>query len=279
MGKKNLDWNDFQYLVALEEGRTMKRAAELMGTDPTTVSRHVKQISDRLGTMLFSLQHGGDWKITAAGRQITTRARAFQQGIEELDLNNDLAPSTRTVKVTSLDFLLTNYLAPALKSGLECYPNTRIELMAADKRISLAFGEADLALRFGRPTEGQLVAGMIAEIEYSVWRRPGTEGADWVGLQEELDWTPEMKHGFEVFDRAPKVRVPSYAAARVAALELDLPFIVPSAVLDPNDPFVKAEGVPTIRRELWGVIHASRRLDRRLAAVRGWAKEAVQDRI
>lgn len=279
MGKKNLDWNDFQYLVALEEGRTMKRAAELMGTDPTTVSRHVKRISDQLGIMLFSLQRGGDWQITSAGRQITSRAKAFQQGIEELDLDTDLAPSVRTVKVTSLEFLLTNYLAPALKTGLECYPSTRIELMAADKRISLAFGEADLALRFGRPTEGQLVAGMIAEVPFSFWQRPEQDSKNWIGFQEDLDWTPEMKHGHAVFDRPPAVRVSSFAAARIAGLELNMPFIAPAAVLTSDDPFVKAAGIAPVTRELWGVIHASRRLDRRLAAVRGWAKDAVHDRL
>lgn len=268
------DWNDYQYLLALEEGGTMKHAAELLGTDPTTVSRHIKRISHEMGVMLFKMNKGGAWTITNEGSKLTARAKVFKQEID--GLNAGESSQTETVKITSIEFLLTHYLAPHAKEGLGCFPDTKLALLGSDKRLSLAYGEADLALRFGRPTEGQLIASRLGDIEFTIWNPIGKPHSDWIGLQEELDWTPEMDYALRYFKKPPLIRVTSYAAAKLAGESVGLPFIAPCAVMARNNRFEPMHDIDPIKRPLWSVIHETKRFDQRLAAVKNWAKMAVE---
>lgn len=269
------DWNDFQYVLALHEGGTMKRAAELLGTNPTTVSRRIKKVSENFGVMLFTVKKGETWTITPAGERLTRLASSFKTKLGEIDVEDPKEESAETITISSLEFLLANYLAPQLNEGINCFPDTRINLVGSDKRVSLAFGEADLALRFGRPKEGQLIASKIAEIQFDVWQKPNTRSRDWVGLQEHLDWTPEMQFAHSHFGRPPIVRTSSFSAARNVAESLSISAIGPNAVMGLSPLLRPLREVEGVRRGVWSVIHESRKLSQRLIAVRKWAKEAV----
>lgn len=272
------DWNDLQFVIALNEAGTMKRAAELLKTDPTTVSRHIKRLSEKLDVMIFLMQKGGKWELTKEGEQLLEFAIEFKNRYERLHGELKNGERLNTIKITSIEFLLTNYLAPELGSFTGRFPKARVELIGADKRLSLAYGEADLALRFGRPQEGSLIASKIAEIQMLIWAPEGYIGHDWVGLSADLDWTPEMQAALERFGRQPSVRVTSYAAARNAAEILGIAAVGPNATMGQSTMMVPlTEQVPT-KREVWSVIHESRRMDSQLSIVRDWVKQAVVSR-
>ncbi|MEM6307506.1 MAG: hypothetical protein AAF701_05930, partial [Pseudomonadota bacterium] len=209
------------------------------------------------------------------GKALAKRAKTFRDEIESVNLQTAQTDQPVSIKITSLEFLLTHYLAPYLGEGIACYPETLIELVGTDRRVSLAYGEADLALRFGRPQEGQLIASKILDMDFALWNIPDAANDTWIGLPEDLDWTPEMQLGLEHFQKPPAVRVTSFAAGRRASFSLGLPFIAPGALIRPTDPFQKIAPAATISREVWSVIHETRRLDQRLAAVRQWAKNSV----
>ena len=246
-----------------------------MGTDPTTVLRHIKRISQEHKIMLVQRTKGAGWELTAAGKALAKRAKAFRDDIEAIDLGTAATDEPVAIKITSLEFLLTHYLAPYLEEGLDSYPDTFIQLEGSDRKLSLAYGEADLAIRFGRPQEGQLIASKILDMEFALWGTSLGMTGDWIGLPESLDWTPEMQLGLSYFQRQPSIRVTSFAAGRRAALSLDMPFISPRALIRADDPFVKIGSDAAIHREVWSVIHETRRLDQRLAAVRQWAKNSI----
>ncbi|WP_299144054.1 LysR family transcriptional regulator [uncultured Tateyamaria sp.] len=263
------DWNDLQYLLALKEGGTMKRAAELLETNPTTVSRHIKRLSKKHGQMLFSQYKGEGWRMTTAGRKLAEMAEEFARKMDEF---SSAAPgeSEEVVTITSLDFLTTYYLAPRVHELTRLHPNISLILAGSDKRLSLAFREADIALRFGRPMEGQLVAHKVADVQFRLWQPAVGEAHEWVGMTDDRDWTPDMVLGFTEFGKPPILRVSSYAAARRAAATMGYATVGPDAVMarcPELRAWTEAEGVT---REVWSVIHESRRLDQTLAAVRNW---------
>jgi DNA-binding transcriptional LysR family regulator len=180
-----------------------------------------------------------------------------------------------TIVITSLEFLLTHFLSPKLKSGMNCYPETRLALVASDRRLSLAYGEADIALRFGRPTEGHLIASKIADVNFEFVRMQGSNSSEWIGLPEDLDWTPEMQCGLNHFGKQPILRVSCYAAAREAAISTGLAAIGPTVIMREGGMLEAVPNVPPVHREVWSIIHETRRLSQRLTAVRAWIKSAV----
>lgn len=273
------DWNDLKYLLALDEGGTMKRAAELLNTNATTVSRHIKSLSDQLSVELFTRDKDGKCNLTQEGMRLEAIARDMQSKLDALDVAKNIEPETETIKITSLEFVLSHFLAPRLREGVNSYNDTQIHLIGSDRRLSLAFGEADLALRFGRPTEGQLIASKIATIEFNIWRPVNGATAGWVGLEEELDWTPEMKLGWDYFGGPPTVRATSFLAARNIATSMGLNVISPKSVIYPRLKKFEMIATDSVSRDVWSVIHESRRQSRRLTAVRKWARRAVQEGV
>ncbi|MFT5866875.1 MAG: DNA-binding transcriptional LysR family regulator [Gammaproteobacteria bacterium] len=267
------DWNDLQYILALDEGGTMKQAARLLGTNATTVSRHVKRLSAEHGVMLFSGQKGGNWVITEEGKTLLRLAKYLNKKLHSLDLAS--SESRQIIKITSMDFILAHYLAPRLGDAFRAFPDTEIHLLSADRQLSLAYGEADIDFRFDRPEEGNLLASKVATIQYNVWSAPGTKPKDWIGLGEDLDWTPEMKFGREYFGRPPIVRMSKFVAVRRGAISAGLGSVGPSAVMKRGGCMAPIVDAGFIRRDIWCVIHEPNKLNQRLAEVRSWAKAAV----
>ncbi len=266
------DWNDLKYVVALANGGTMKHAAELIGADATTISRHIKSLSTDMGAVLFTMSRSGTWEITSEGQLLLDVGLQMQSNIEALNQNGHISDELKTVKITSLEFLLTHYVAPQVGNFYRTVDDIKLELHGSDKRLSLAYAEADLALRFGRPTEGQLVASKVADIPHFIWSADQSKTRDWIGLNEHLDWTPEMQMGFTYFDKEPVLRVTSFAAARRASLSLGIPFIAPKILIQDGDPFERLHRTEGANREIWSVIHETKRHSQTLALVKEWIK-------
>lgn len=271
-----LNWNDLQYVLALRDGRTIKHAAHLLRTNPTTVSRHIKSLTQELGTTLFAPHKDGTWHITAEGRKLARIAEDLKAGLASLADDQDMDQEPRSVKITSLEFLLTHYIAPHIRPDTPALRGVELSLYAADRRLSLAYGEADIALRFGRPTEGQLLAAKVADVGFHVYHGTSELPGDWVGLPEEFDWLPEMQLGFAVFGKPPAVRVSAFATARETALASQFAAVGPAVVMLNNPRMQVSKDTPGIAREVWSVIHETRRHSKQLATIREWIKDAMQ---
>lgn len=262
------DWNNLRYLLALHEGGTMKRAGELLNTSATTVSRHIHALSKECGEMLAQPTKGEAWSLTPYALQLIDVAERFFDQLSQLkETGNE---ETRQISITSLDFVLTYYIAPALKDARAALPGVKFSLLSSDRRLSLAFGEADIALRFGRPQEGHLLSKKIATLPFRIWRNTRNDTTDWVGMSEDLDWTPDMQLAFSTFRKPPAVRTTSYAAAKRAAVALGFNTIGPDTVFADSKTLIQNDDVGCADRELWRIIHESRRLDATVQAYKDW---------
>lgn len=270
-----IDWNDLQYVLALRDGGTMKQAAVLLKTNPTTVSRHIKSISAALDVTLFHLEKSGNWVLTPSGENVVGLAETVKNKVDRLKSMSGETIDRKSVTVTSLEFLLTHYIAPQLGERIPEFPDTVIDLVGSDRRLSLAYGQADIALRFGRPEEGQLIASKVASMKFGTYAHIGTYPTEWIGLHEDLDQLPEMQLGRATFGRPPSIRVSSFAAAREASIATGLAAIGPPIVMLREGFLAPIDGIPSVDRDVWSIIHESRRFSQRLRATREWLKVAI----
>jgi DNA-binding transcriptional LysR family regulator len=158
-----IHWDDLKYLLALEQHGNMIKAAKSLNTNPTTVSRHIKRLSETYQQTLIARTHNGGWQLTEQGQTFARAAQVCQQQIQQLDKPSEVVESTN-ITVSTVDFIAETILAPRINDLQLRRNQISLTMETSDKNVSLAFGEADLAIRLGRPKQGRLVASKICNL-------------------------------------------------------------------------------------------------------------------
>lgn len=161
-----MDWNDLKYVLAVARTGSALRAADELGVNQTTVLRRIDALEGQLGAALFERRRTGQ-TLTAAGQRALEAAERIDSEIGGLVAA--LAAQRRTlegsVRITTSESLAYRLVTPCLRAFHEVHPGVSVELIAADEKLDIARGDADLALRAGFAPEG---AGIVAR------RLPGT---------------------------------------------------------------------------------------------------------
>ena len=154
-----MDWDDLRFVLEVRRSGSALAAAGKLGVNQSTVMRRIAQIEADMGVELFERKQSG-YVPTVNGMCAAETAERIER--EVLDLQNTMAAEQRAltgvVRLTSSELLANFVIAPCLLSFQKLNPGVRVELIAEDRRLNLARGEADIALRAGSRPEG---AGIV----------------------------------------------------------------------------------------------------------------------
>jgi DNA-binding transcriptional LysR family regulator len=166
-----IDWSDLRFFLEVARTGTLAAAGRKLGVDNTTVGRRLSALEKELGSKLFARTPDG-LVLTAAGESIRTAGEEIEQAVlrgEQQALGSDRKLSG-LVRIATTEMLGDLVVLPALQSVHERHPQIRVEVLTGAGRLDIARREADVALRYGRPESGDLVArraGCIAFAPYA----------------------------------------------------------------------------------------------------------------
>jgi DNA-binding transcriptional LysR family regulator len=166
-----MDWDDLRYVLAVSRAGSALGAARELRVNQSTVVRRLAQIEASVGTDLFDRKQSG-YSITALGHILVETAERIEAEITALQDRIAAAKRTvsGTVRLTTSERLGSAIVAPCIHEYQQQYPDVRIELFADDRRLDVARGEADIALRAGsRPDSSNIVARKLLELGWSVY--------------------------------------------------------------------------------------------------------------
>ena len=113
-------------------------------------------------------------------------------------------------------------LAPGFARFAKSHPHVRLRILSDNRVSSLAAGEADIAVRLARPTEGDLVVKKLFTERYAYFVERSmrvSPSIAWLGLTGSLAEIPEQRHAVP-----PKVAIePDLATAPLHTIPTDLP--------------------------------------------------------
>jgi DNA-binding transcriptional LysR family regulator len=191
-----LHWDDLRLALAIAEQRTLSAAAAHLRISHPTLSRRLRQIERRLGTRLFE-RTPSRLRPTAAGEELTQLALRLRDDIAALErrIGNRDTDKDGRIRLTAPD-AVSEYLLPAILGDLAReHAGLTFDLVVANQLLSLAQGEADIALRVtDSPAEslhGRCV-GTVAMAIYAPRSLPAPEalasfaGLPWVGFDAAL---------------------------------------------------------------------------------------------
>jgi DNA-binding transcriptional LysR family regulator len=216
-----IDWSDLRFVLAVARGGSALRAAHGLGVNQTTVMRRISQLEATIGADLFERKQSG-YHPTPLGQRIAAVAARIEDEVKALEsaIGAEQRAFSGSVRLTTSEALASHLVAPLLSQFRKEFPGILIELRADDRRLDLARGDADVALRTGsRPNGAGIVARRLPNVAWSVYC--GRSYADEYGAPaaiEELDGHPILGVDGALADRpAPLFLVRAAPNSKVSA--------------------------------------------------------------
>lgn len=268
------DWNEPRLVLAISRSGGLTAAAGALGIDHSTVFRRLNALERKLGVRLFERLPGGVYRPTAAGERMAAAAERMED--EALSLARDLAGRDRRLagrlRVTSSETLAYSRLTRHLAAFRAAHPGILVELAIANRVLSLARREADVALRPVRPREPELWGRRLSDVAWTLYASPSTldamggrlRRAEDVARQKLIGWEEEAT-GIMAADWLARTAPPDAFVYRTSSLVNQLVAaqagmgiaLLPCYLGDGQPGLARALAgpIPELAGELWIVTH------------------------
>ena len=161
-----LDWDDLRYFVALARQGSLSATARALKVNHATVSRRLAHLERRLGKPLFERRPDG-YALTAEGEALLAPAAAMDEAALAILRRTDIGTGLRgLVRVTATPGFADSFLMPRLGPLRKRHPGIDLEIIAESRNLSLARRETDIAIRLGRPRDGDSKARRLAGMRH-----------------------------------------------------------------------------------------------------------------
>jgi DNA-binding transcriptional LysR family regulator len=186
-----LSWDDFRYVKAIAETRSLAGAADALGVNHSTVFRRLGQIERALGSRLFDRGRAG-YHLTASGEEMVDLAERMGEDIlafERKVTGQDLRPSGE-LRVTASDTVLLHLLTDILVGFRRAYPEIVLDIVVSNQRLNLSRRDADVALRAIYHNPDSLAGRKVARIAWAVFGPSELAGRNFdpVADGKQRDW-------------------------------------------------------------------------------------------
>jgi DNA-binding transcriptional LysR family regulator len=166
MNKTNVDWYLLPSFLALLDHQTLVNAAKHLGLSQPTLGRHLLELEEQLGMVLF--------ERTGRGLVPTPQAQQLALYVREMDNQASalfrLAHSKKKslkgrVRITASQTVACMLLPAILGRMQNALPEIDVDLVSSNSVSNLLRREADIALRMVRPNQDTLITKKIAQVE------------------------------------------------------------------------------------------------------------------
>ena len=170
----NINWDDLRILLAVSDTGSQSAAADHLEINQTTISRRLRQLEQNYGQPLLQRQRKG-YVFTDEANLLIEQARKMEAHMLEIaraQANDRRSELKGQVVVSSTDMVLRYMIAPVLSEFRQRYPGIELVLLSNDEVVSLSHMEADIALRYIRSEQLDIVQRKLITFKYSYFASP-----------------------------------------------------------------------------------------------------------
>lgn len=171
------EWSDLRVFLAVARVGSTVAAAKAIGVNQTTVARRIAALEAATGLRLFDRRQDG-YRLSEAGAALLGHAEKVETavGMVEKAVASRQRELGGVVRVTTTEELAIAVVTPWLTEFMELYPDIRIEMVASERRLDLAAGEADVAIRAQkRPDDPGVVVRKLSDGPWALYCGQGYE--------------------------------------------------------------------------------------------------------
>lgn len=168
-----MDWDKLRIFHAVAEAGSFTHAANTLNLSQSAISRQVSALEQELSVPLFH-RHARGLVMTEQGE---TLYRTAHDVLLKLDaVKNQLTDSTERpegrLRVTTTVGLGTSWLTSRVHEFMDLYPDVQLELILENGELDLFTREADCAIWFRKPSQGELIQRRLFTVHFHVYASP-----------------------------------------------------------------------------------------------------------
>jgi DNA-binding transcriptional LysR family regulator len=163
-------WDDVRFFLAVARAGSQSAAARALGVGHVTVGRRITLLEERLGVTLLNRTPDG-FATTSAGEAILRQCAVMESAaldLERIAAGRDML-TTGVVRVTTTEALASQLMAPVIGSLRHAHPELQVDLIVGVRSLDIARSDADLAVRFARPSASDLVCRRLGDVGFSLY--------------------------------------------------------------------------------------------------------------
>ncbi len=299
---KNLsfDWNDLKFFLATARHGGLTGAAAALHTSPSTVSRHVAALEQRMGATLFLRQQSG-YQLTDDGGALFKHVEQVEQSMMAAERHGQSSAQreiTGQVRLATAETLAVHLIVPNLHLFRRQYPKLNVELNISLAPANLSRREADLALRIAdasiRDGSNDYIVSRAGTLDFAAYCRAGSTGAKLTGkgpiAWQQLDYVswdeawadlPMAKWLKATFPGRPPALTCNSMLAQHAAIKAGIDVGVLPCFVGDRDTSLERFGSsePAFSRDLWMVYHRDLKASQRMIALRDFTQDLIRKHL
>ena len=271
------DWNLLRTFIAVYEAGTLTEAAQRLGSTQPNLGRHIRALEALLGEALF-VRLPGRLKPTERAHGLHATLLPMKAAVQEAGrlFAEAGAKVAGTVRVAVSEVYATHVVAPLAAQWLAEQSDLEIELSVSNRAENLLRRDADIAVRFFRPEQDDVIALHGEPTSYTLPEEAFVAGFD----RETAPLAPMMKGAPPPQPVRFRLRTDA-VLARHAAVETGLGvgvYLVDVAAEQPGLRRILAErfGQP---QEVWLCAHAELRRSASMRFVWNRLEQALRQRL
>lgn len=152
-------WHGLEEFFQVVEQGSFTNAAKQLDVSTSHISRQLTQLETRLGTRLIN-RTTRKISLTDAGHQYIISLKNIRQALK--DANDHLQGTQQApkglIKISGAGDFVSKQVAPLVAQFMKIYPQVSIEIDFSARNVNLIEEGVDLAIRFGRMHDSNLIA-------------------------------------------------------------------------------------------------------------------------
>ncbi len=168
-----MNLEQLQAFVKIVQSGSFTKAAELMGSQKSHLSRLLTQLEARLGVKLME-RSTRSLSLTEMGREVYERAVAILAAVDDTErlAHNANAAPRGTLRLTCGAEFGTVAVSGWVDEYLYRHPQMACEVEYTSRLLDLVHEGFDLAIRVGALEESRLAARLLGTVEYGLFACP-----------------------------------------------------------------------------------------------------------
>lgn len=161
------------FFLRVSEEESFSAAARSLDLDPSTISKVIQRLENRLGVRLYH-RTSRVLQLTQEGEQFLAAAQKVMQALEEAEasVSQSLTEATGVLRVSSTAAFARRRLAPMLPAFLAANPLVRVEMIVAATPPDLFEQQIDISFQGGNIPDSTLVARRITTASWHLCASP-----------------------------------------------------------------------------------------------------------